>query len=363
MWGLVRHGARVPNEDDVQDWIDNLPSIREQILEQWANGNSLVDEPTIEYIDLWSMPVGLEDSEQLTDAGWDEHQTMGQRWRDRLGDFFDYSKTEVRCSHKQRCIDSGRAYTSGLFGSEASYYVDDYIARFYDFCPKFIQEVDKNDNTYIEEDKFEDMVFDTIKADFTELTGVELSKKEIRYVWAICRYETAWNYANLSPWCNLFNEFSLKALEFREDLGYYYSMSYPFDITLDATQPVWHDLISRMKDVELGAAVDNSTVFIFSHSSAANPFMSTLGLYRDPEILTAADWPAEDRLWKSAQIGSFATSFVLIVGDCDGDNRKKVFLFHQEKQVQFPSELEYLDQFIEEYGFRADIDFDSICAV
>jgi len=373
-WGMVRHGARIPDEDDVLDWENRLPDIRVRILDSWLNGNSLITEDTLEYIDLWRFNITVEDAEQLTEAGWFEHMTQGQRWRSRLGDFFDPDKTEVRSSRKDRCIDSGRAYTTGLFGTESDYYVDDHIARFWDFCPKYEETVDNNEATYEQVRILDDMVMGSIQSDFQTTTGVLLDKDELVSVWSICRYETAWNKANLSPWCNLFNETSLEAFEYREDLGYYYGKSYPYNITLESVQPVWEDLISRLDEVKLGAPVQNSTVFIFSHSSAANPFMSTLGLYKDPEILTAQDWPAKDRLWKSSKIGSFATNFILIVADCEEednnlnagdkqDTNYKIFLFHQEKQIPFPSGLEYLDQFIQEYGFWADIDFDENCAV
>merc|ERR1719452_107366 len=51
-WGFVRHGARIPDEDDVDEWAERLPNIRDKILESWLNGHSLDDE-TLEYIDAW----------------------------------------------------------------------------------------------------------------------------------------------------------------------------------------------------------------------------------------------------------------------------------------------------------------------
>ena len=359
----MRHGARIPDEEDVDDWAERLPDIRDKILESWANGNSLITDDTLEYIDEWRFNVSRDDAEQLTEAGWFEHMGQGQRWRSRLGDFFDTYKTEVRSSKKSRCVDSGRAWTTGLFGTEHEYYVDDHIARFWRDCPRYEEEVSDNDATYEQVGLLDDIVMGSIQADFEATTGVLLEKNDLLSVWSICRYETAWNKATLSPWCHLFNSTSLEAFEYREDLGYYYGKSYPFNLTLEAAQPVWEDLISRLNEVKMGEPVENNTVFIFSHSSGANPFMSTLGLYKDPELMLAKDWPAKDRLWRSSKIGSFATNFILIVAECENEENQKIFLFHQEKQIPFPSGLEYLDEFIDQYRFWADIDYEKNCAV
>merc|ERR1719319_1441836 len=212
-----------------------------------------------------------------------------------------------------------------------------------------------------------------------------MTTDELKSVWSICRYETAWNKGVTSQWCDLFNKTSLEAFEFREDLGYYHSIGNPHDeLILNTTQPLWRDLISRLQEVKYGGEVENSTVLTFAHSSATNPFMGTLGLYKAPEELEASDWPAKDRIWKTSELGCFATNFVLIVADCDEEEKeeiserkpelrnfslkesvqkKKIFLFHQEKQIPFPSGVEDLQHFIDEYGHWAEKDLEETCTI
>lgn len=233
----------------------------------------------------------------------------------------------------------------------------------------------------------------------------------------LLRYETAWSLAQLSPWCNLFSAASLEALDYKEDLIYYYHRAYPFQLTMDSTQPIWKDLINTLEKVRRNEPLVNSTGLLFGHGLSVSAFMAALNLYRDPEFLTAEDFPARDRLWKLSEIGCFSANLAVIVADCDSsgiDNstadafttdasttnafttdssttnasttdtstadaqleekqndeaseqsykprRHKIFMFLQEKLIPFPSGVEYLDEFIDEYGYRAHVNFEQIC--
>ena len=217
-----------------------------------------MDIPALQYIDEWTFNFTLDHAEDLSEAGWLEQQIMGERWNSRLGNFFKPNATEIRSSHKQRCIDSGRAYTKGLFGNEIEVPVVDPIARFYDSCPSFLD--DERRKSSIETAILEELTFESVKMDVFITSGVLMTTEELVAVWSICRYETAWNKGITSPWCELFNSTSLDAFEFREDLGYYHSIGNPHDeLILNATQPLWHDLISRLEEVKYGGEVENST--------------------------------------------------------------------------------------------------------
>ena len=41
----------------------------------------------------------------------------------------------------------------------------------------------------------------------------------------------------------------------------------------------------------------------------------------------------------------------------------KIFLYHQEKQIPFPSGVEDLQHFIDEYGHWAEKDFEKTCTI
>ena len=120
--------------------------------------------------------------------------------------------------------------------------------------------------------------------------------------------------------------------------------------------------------------------------------MASLGLYDDEQPLVASSWPAADRLWITSKIASFATNLVFIVGDCENPNEnlkynhddldnqvnnevdielvaidekplRPLFLFHQEKLIDLPHGIRYVDEFLDYYAYKADIDFNQVCNV
>lgn len=42
----------------------------------------------------------------------------------------------------------------------------------------------------------------------------------------MCRFDKAWTPDRLSPWCAVFSKEDLKAIEYAEDIMYYYSSGY-----------------------------------------------------------------------------------------------------------------------------------------
>lgn len=400
-WGMLRHGTRNPSDEDIIILADRLPEIKDRLLESWSKGNSFLSEDLILYLDMWEFNLKpVDDGAHLTEAGWDEHFGMGERWGARLNNFVDAVNTEVRTSSKSRCRHSSEAFTTGLFGEEAEFYIDDNLARFYDDCPKYLEDIEANTATYKEVSKFDaSEAFTQIIIDVTERTGVTFGKKDLLAIWEICRLESAWSKSLTSPWCEVFSSENTKALEFREDLSYYYSEGYGYNLTMEMTQPVWQDLISRLEDVQLSDSKDhNSTVLLFTHSTATLPFMASLGLYNSANSPTAADWPTENYKWKTSQIASFATNLVFVVGECESvfnknllykhesdphveqesviihqiksdssitkfNSELKIFLFHQEHPVPIPGLIHKLDDFINQYKYKTYIDFNKTCGL
>ena len=394
LWGMLRHGTRNPGEEDIIIMADRLDEIKDRILDSWLDNTCHLDDDTIVYLDQWKFTLTVDDESKLAEAGKYEHEEMGSRWRTRLHDFISKEKTEVRTSHKSRCRHSSDAFTTGLFGEELEFYIDDSVARFYDDCPEFLENVEENDETYREAEKLEESEhFASIYKDVENTLGLNLAEKDITAIWDICRYETAWNKGIYSPWCNVFSMESISILEYREDLNYYYSEGYGFNVTLDMTQPLWSDLLTRLEEVKQHpTSITNSTVLLFTHSTATFPFMASLGLYKDESPITAADWPANtlNRKWKTSKIASFATNLMFIVGDCgtsanddlkynhesvddleevfinqlesesEGE-RLKLFLFHQEHPIPLPNDIQYLDEFIDNYMHKSNVDFEQVC--
>ena len=71
--------------------------------------------------------------------------------------------------------------------------------------------------------------------------------------------------------------------------------------------------------------------------------LRAFGLYKDAE-LKASDWPARERLWKTSEIGTFASNLAVFMFRCnqtgedvvDGskeDQSGQVLVLHQERPV------------------------------
>lgn len=80
----------------------------------------------------------------------------------------------------------------------------------------------------------------------TQLNEITASDAQLMYT--ICAFETAWSrFKDLSPWCRLFNEKTIKVMEFAADLKYYWIDGYGFDITYKQACPAIIDMLARIK--------------------------------------------------------------------------------------------------------------------
>jgi len=338
----------------------------------------------------------------------------GQRWSKRLpGLLLDQNKTEVRSSSKSRCIESGEAFLAGVFETDFPAIVkDNRLLRFYDYCPKFDEEVEENNATFAESNKFkESEYFQAMIARVNLKTGIPSDLSQVSLMWDMCRFEKAWFPSDVSPWCLVFTDEDLKLFEFQEDLKYYYNDGPAHNITAEMTQPLFADLFAKIDEMRNSEDV-NVSILNFAHSETLQPFMTALGLYRDQEDLLASDWgtPRQEHKWETSKIASFATNVGIVVFECEAsegveENPKKkeyfekdisseedesssseeygsseeeedsyeinhessewkVMLFHQEKPVTQPAcgkEICTLDEFLETYSYLAGLDFEYVC--
>lgn len=70
--------------------------------------------------------------------------------------------------------------------------------------------------------------------------------EDVQLIYTICAFETAWNKTNHSPWCTLFDEESVRVMEFHEELDYYYVDGYGNRLTHDMACPALRDMVERL---------------------------------------------------------------------------------------------------------------------
>lgn len=120
-----------------------------------------------------------------------EHMMMGSRWRSRLG-LTEGLDIQVRSSEKQRSIDSGKSFLDGFLHDgepRPEIQIDNHLLRFYDDCPKWITQVDENEETFAEKREFEAseeflQMVDRVQS----LAGVEMDGTLVELAWDMCRY-------------------------------------------------------------------------------------------------------------------------------------------------------------------------------
>ena len=160
-------------------------------------------------------------------------------------------------------------------------------------------------------------------------TNTTLSYRAVDLMWDMCRFELSFFYNSnrsssaLYPWCAVFSDQDMKLLEENEDLYYYYKDGYPYNITLNMTSVLLHDLIKTVKN-------RGSNKFYFAHSETLIPLLARLGVARDDPPLSLDNMP-DDRLWRTSLIGGESANIVVLGYNCD--NQTKLSFFLNERLV------------------------------
>ncbi len=148
----IRHGSRYPGMDDIQLLGTYCDRIRGQVQNpQFAGLNDT-------YV---TFPI--EDADELCDTGRIEMEQMAQRfgkkWRNLLKNTVESEKIYYS-SHKSRAIESGEYFQIGL--SEAlnqnmtqDITVRNDLLRFYDYCPRYLVDIEDNPEALEEYYKFQ----------------------------------------------------------------------------------------------------------------------------------------------------------------------------------------------------------------
>jgi len=358
LYDIARHGARIPNYEDVVDLQAGLPLIKAGIEEAWLEGRGELTDDQVAAIVEWELSVTPEQGGQLAEQGKLEHVGLGQRWRQRMQDLeITPEKTRAKSTSKQRCIDSAASHLEGMGLEGVDITVDDHMLRFYDDCDRYNQVVGGPELTE-ESDKFiNGQIWQGLLARVSARAGVDLDTDKVQLVWDMCRYERAWDPSRNSPWCALFTQDDLDIYNFRQDLFFYYLRGYAFDITAQQTQPLMLDVLQALQSSEY------SYILNAAHSDTLAMFLTALGLYHDPEDLTAEDIGTGYQ-WDTSRIGSFSTNVEFVVFECPQEGRKTM-MYHQEEAKVQPACGEIVcsvDQVVAMYSDIANADFDSICA-
>ncbi|XP_059096069.1 multiple inositol polyphosphate phosphatase 1-like isoform X2 [Tigriopus californicus] len=369
LWMLARHGSRYPGSDDILVMADRGVEIKDAIVEAYSSGKgSLCHEDFIQF-QSWSFNWTQDDGSLLSESGKLEMFQIGQRVRKR---FFDDIKDEThihfRRTYKKRTGQSAESFAEGAFPDQSVEILKplhtDPLLRFFDFCTKWINDIDENPETYKEQRLFgeTDVMKKTLK-DIGLAIGFneELNLTDGLIIYDICRYEQAHQPDKFSVWCSVFQETHLKVFEYYEELKYWHKNGYGHALNYLMACPLVQDAALTLQKEEIG----KSGTFYFSHSEAILPFLAALDLFKDKEPLRHDNFHTmSERHYQTSRIGSFSSNVIFVLLECEEFPQKRLLTYHQERRIKLPrcdSDPCNWDQFMSRYQDVIGCQFDQLC--
>lgn len=345
IWLIVRHGTRTPGQKTIKKMKTVLKFFRDDILTNHESNRGDLCVDSLMKLKEWASQIDESEHKILAHEGENEMLELAERYQNRFPDIlpekYSNNSYKFRFTATQRTSLSARMFTIGLFGRYISNHVwfpepleQDLILRYYKFCEKWKKTVDKNPEALREYEKFKhsDVINSTLAAVSHRLGfNYSLNFEDVALMYFTCAYETAWTPKTISPWCFVFSEMDLMALEYLQDLKYFWLHGYGYDINFRQACVTLNDMISHFRDKTLPQAV-----VYFTHTSAMLKMLSHLQLHKDEENLTSDGFSnnAKSRKWKVSQVNAFGSNLAFVLYICDSE--EMLLTLHQERQVTLP---------------------------
>ncbi|XP_058508426.1 multiple inositol polyphosphate phosphatase 1a [Solea solea] len=343
---IIRHGTRYPTSKNVKkmqtlyDIVKSSASGRESWLREIQNE--------------WTMWYTEDMDGRLVQKGVSDHKNLAVR----LSKLFPSLLTEEKLraglikfttSSKHRCVNSTLSFKAGLTelwaieDMEFDHTVNDALMRFFDSCPRFVEEVDNNPSALTEMDRFKqgpEMRRVTEKiADRLRVSYENITDDMAEAAFYLCAYELAIKTVN-SPWCRLFDEVDAQVMEYSNDLKQFWKRGYGHDINSKSSCILFHDMFSRLEKAanenKSGQQVTEAVTVQIGHAETLLPLLTLLGFFKDSEALTSTNYATQSgRSFRTSLMLPYAANLLLVLYDCgQGDLRLQPLL--NEKAVTFP---------------------------
>nr|XP_037286358.1 multiple inositol polyphosphate phosphatase 1-like [Rhipicephalus microplus] len=163
--------------------------------------------------------------------------------------------------------------------------------------------------------------------------GFNITKGDLKMLLRGCMFEYA--IFDQSPWCSVFTEDDLKAVEFKDDLDDYYEDGYGLERNYAQACPVIEELVKRLEAMAKDPSNPNKILY-FSHAGGFKKVIARLGLNRDADPLKADGLCTQaNRAWRSSLLCPFNGNVAFVLYKCAADQRK-VVTFLNEQPVTVP---------------------------
>eukprot|EP01118_Nematostelium_gracile_P016913 TRINITY_DN7099_c0_g1_i1.p1 TRINITY_DN7099_c0_g1~~TRINITY_DN7099_c0_g1_i1.p1 ORF type:complete len:504 (-),score=114.90 TRINITY_DN7099_c0_g1_i1:44-1555(-) len=383
---VARHGSREPTSGDIKTFMklrDNLNKYGDYI----TNTN-------FTWMKNWNNPYLPETQGTLTNQGEEEHYNTSQRYRDRYAPLFaskyQSKKYPIQSTQVERTARSANAFGYGLFEGtghlgpqkyEAFFtYSDsvdeDIVLRFFDNCPNYSTDVDNNDETAGESDKYLSYHLPALTMRIQNLifggynAGWNLTGSDIKVLYKVCAFDVS-TFTD-EKFCDLFTNEDILMFEYANDLSDYYVKGYGTPLAYEISCPLLTDFMQKTDDIVNKPTLPEEFAYLrFAHAETILPFTAILGLFKDqfPLKADANQTTIDNRKWRSGVISPFAANIGFVLYNCSANPEKyRVKLLHNENEMQVPgcSDLycpyNELKTIYQDWTFN-NCQFDSICGI
>lgn len=346
VWTVVRHGTRYPAASVITK-LRTLEDTRNQIIynhEQRKNGE-LCDKD-LENLKRWSINITEDSSDTLAPQGHEDLFLLARRIKTDFPDLLSwtYSQDRYKFRHTdtQRSQASCASFIKGLFGSDASdVYVPPPVPNDQMLCPYSNCTVWENTIAELTQEKKrfqETALMKNVIHNVSHRLGFlyNLTMETVSKIYDMCRYNKAFNFTNVSPWCAAFTKNELQILEYNQDIFYYYKSGYGADINLRLGCPLVKNLIERFSKLENSTTGQPSGIFYFAHGAQVNMLSSRLGFNKDSQPLTYENYNVmTKRKFRSSLVLPFTANIMAVFYKCTMGEENQVMFYQNERVVDY----------------------------
>lgn len=119
-------------------------------------------------------------------------------------------------------------------------------------------------------------------------------------------------------------------LEYEDDMKYYYKLGYGYEENTRLNCRAAQDMLTH-----LNSRTTPKVVAYFAHTSGVQTLLVALGIARDSMHLIAADYNRAVYKWRTSNLDPFASNFVAVKYECNGDTSDKSMFFLNQNAVEF----------------------------
>ncbi len=191
---------------------------------------------------------------------------------------------------------------------------EDIVLRFFDNCPEYTNDVLDNNNTLFDSIQYltkhiqdiSNRVHKLLEFDINCPWQLEFS--DIKTLFVACAFEVS-VLNRTDQFCNLFDKEDVEIFEYVSDLSSYYTKGYGIDLSYDISSPLLQDFVNNIDNVLNGISPQIAKLR-FAHAETILPFLSILGLYKDPIKLhwDTSTFHREHRQWKTSKLSPFSAN-------------------------------------------------------